>query len=151
MTRKEFIETLEISLRGQVPPEVAASNLRYYLSYISEEMAKGRSEEEIMDMLGDPRLIARTIVDATAADEGPRGTNSRGGDGSQQERTGTWTSNKNFLSGSWKWILILVLLVILVITLVSGMISLLIRMVLSPVFWALVLICVCGRIFFHRR
>ncbi|WP_434310931.1 DUF1700 domain-containing protein [Hominifimenecus sp. rT4P-3] len=151
MTREEFIETLEISLQGQVPPEVAASNLRYYRSYISEETAKGRSEEEILDMLGDPRLIARTIVDAATAQGGQRGANSRGENWGQQEQTGTWTSNKNFLSGSWKWVLILVLVVIFVITLVSGMISLLIRIALSPVFWALVLICVCGRIFFHRR
>ena len=37
----------------------------YYDDYIRSERQKGRSESDIMDELGDPRLIARTILDTT--------------------------------------------------------------------------------------
>ena len=39
--------------------------LRYYDDYIRSERQKGRSEADIMEELGDPRLIARTILDTS--------------------------------------------------------------------------------------
>ena len=38
--------------------------MRYYDSYIMEEAAKGQTEDEVIESLGGPRIIARTIVDA---------------------------------------------------------------------------------------
>ena len=64
MTKAEFLDTLRKALNGQVSPGVIAENLNYYDSYISGETRKGRSEQDILDELGDPRLIARTIIDA---------------------------------------------------------------------------------------
>ncbi|MCI8465635.1 MAG: DUF1700 domain-containing protein [Lachnospiraceae bacterium] len=69
MTQREFSDILRKALNGQVPPYVVSENLDYYDSYISEQMGRGRTEEEILDELGDPRLLARTIIDA----EGPSG------------------------------------------------------------------------------
>ncbi|RKJ05924.1 DUF1700 domain-containing protein [bacterium D16-54] len=65
MNREEFLQGLRSALSGEVPPEVVRDNLQYYQEYIRTEMEKGRSEREIMDELGSPRLIARTIIDAT--------------------------------------------------------------------------------------
>ena len=62
MNRQEFIEKLRISLNGKVPGEKIAELIRYYEGYISDEMAGGQTEEEVLTALGDPRLIARTIV-----------------------------------------------------------------------------------------
>lgn len=75
MTQNEFLTTLRKALNGQVSPEIVSENLSYYQSYIAGEMNKGRNEEEILDELGDPRLIARTIIDA---DGGAGRTSSRG-------------------------------------------------------------------------
>lgn len=65
MNREEFLRGLENALSGNVPPSVVRDNLRYYDDYIRSERQKGRSESDIMDELGDPRLIARTILDTT--------------------------------------------------------------------------------------
>ena len=64
MTKIEFLDTLRKALNGQVPPEIISENLTYYESYISDEMRRGRTETEVLEELGDPRLIARTIIDA---------------------------------------------------------------------------------------
>ena len=64
MTQKEFLDVLQRSLSGQVPPHVITENLNYYRSYISGQAANGRSESHILDELGDPRLLAKTIIEA---------------------------------------------------------------------------------------
>ena len=63
MNREEFLRGLENALSGNVPPSVVRDNLRYYDDYIRSERQKGRSESDIMDELGDPRLIAKTLID----------------------------------------------------------------------------------------
>lgn len=65
MRKDEFLQTLRRALNGNVPPRVVEENIRYYDGYISDEVRKGRSEEEVIDEIGDPRLIARTIEDTT--------------------------------------------------------------------------------------
>lgn len=76
MRKEEFLQTLRRALTGDVPPGVVEENIRYYDSYIGEEVRKGRTEEEVIREIGDPRLIARTIEDTTdgagKADISPR-------------------------------------------------------------------------------
>jgi hypothetical protein len=64
MNKAEFLQGLKEELEGRVPYSVIQENLRYYDSYISGEAAKGVSEEEVVQELGGPKIIARTIVDA---------------------------------------------------------------------------------------
>ena len=65
MRKEEFLQTLRRALTGDVPPGVVEENIRYYDGYITEEVRKGRTEEEVIGEIGDPRLIARTIEDTT--------------------------------------------------------------------------------------
>lgn len=65
MGRQEFLDGLRTALSGEVSPAVIRDNLNYYEGYISGEIQKGRSEEDVMGELGDPRLIARTIIDTS--------------------------------------------------------------------------------------
>lgn len=58
------MQGLKSELEGRVPYSVIQENLRYYDSYIMEEAAKGQAEDEVIESLGGPRIIARTIVDA---------------------------------------------------------------------------------------
>ncbi|MEY8339085.1 DUF1700 domain-containing protein [Lachnospiraceae bacterium 62-35] len=67
MNKEEFLQTLGAALSNAVPQHIIQENIRYYDNYISSQLAKGRTEEEIMDELGGPRLIARTIIDAAEA------------------------------------------------------------------------------------
>lgn len=63
MNTTEFLETLGAQLAGQMQEGKAAAHVRYYRDYIGEQIRKGRSEEEVLAELGDPRLIAKTLVD----------------------------------------------------------------------------------------
>lgn len=58
------MQGLKSELEGRVPYSVIQENLRYYDSYIMDEAAKGQTEDEVIESLGGPRIIARTIVDA---------------------------------------------------------------------------------------
>ena len=68
MTKSEFLEILRQQLDGEMPSGEIYSNIHYYDQYIDKELLSGRTEEEVMNGLGDPRLIAKTLIDA---DEGP--------------------------------------------------------------------------------
>ena len=80
MTKTEFLQILREELDGRVPYSVIQENLSYYNNYIDGEMAKGTAESQVIDDLGGPRLIARTIVDATLdTEDRPDGFQSYGG------------------------------------------------------------------------
>lgn len=69
MTRYEFTERLRNALMGEVPATVVEENVRFYDRYISDEIAKGKSEEEVWAGLGDARLIAKTILETWQSDD----------------------------------------------------------------------------------
>lgn len=62
MTRREFLDTLGRALRRELSEQEVLDNLRYYEDYIDREVRSGRSEAQVLAELGDPRLIARTIL-----------------------------------------------------------------------------------------
>ena len=68
MTKSEFLEILREQLDGEMPSGEIYSNIHYYDQYIDKELSSGKTEEDVMNELGDPRLIAKTLIDA---DEGP--------------------------------------------------------------------------------
>ncbi len=70
MTKRQFMEELRSSLEGMVTQTVVQENLNYYENYINEQMRNGKSEQEIFDELGNPRLIARSIIDVKSEDDG---------------------------------------------------------------------------------
>ncbi len=68
MTKQDFLEELKNALSGEVPAEVLMDSYRYYANYIEEELRNGRREEEILEELGKPSLIARSIIAAQAGE-----------------------------------------------------------------------------------
>ena len=62
MSRQEFIDELKVSLSGLESKSQINENIRYYDNYIKEQVASGKSEAEVLKDLGDPRLIAKTIL-----------------------------------------------------------------------------------------
>lgn len=67
MDKNEFLNQLQASLNGKLKASQVEDNLQYYNDYVEEQMRRGRTEKEIMETLGSPRLIARTILDANDA------------------------------------------------------------------------------------
>ena len=62
MNKKEFLDRLRVALNSRVTSGLVMENINYYENYINTEIRKGRSEEEVIDSLGDPRLLAKTIA-----------------------------------------------------------------------------------------
>lgn len=61
MSKKEFLRVLEETLNLSLDSDCVQEQIEYYEVYFSEEIKKGRSENEIIEELGDPKLIAKTI------------------------------------------------------------------------------------------
>ena len=62
MSRHEFIEILQAYLNRSLAPSLVADHINYYEEYIRSRVALGENEQEVLLQLGDPRLIARTIL-----------------------------------------------------------------------------------------
>lgn len=75
MDRTEFIERLQRALAGGVNSSRVAENVQYYREYIDVEIRKGRSEKEVLESLGDPRLLAKSIIEANKRAGISEGTN----------------------------------------------------------------------------
>ena len=88
MNRKEFLEILRSQLAGQMQEGKAAAHIRYYEDYIQSQVRGGRSEQEVLQELGDPHLIAKTLIDTD--------------DGSTQEDYGNETELPHQQEKRWK-------------------------------------------------
>lgn len=64
MNREEYISTMEKSLVGRIDPDALRETMAYYNDYFAMEQSKGLSEEQIISNLGDPRLLAKSIIAA---------------------------------------------------------------------------------------
>lgn len=65
MDRESYLRELRLALQGQISQENVNEHLRYYENYIIEESRKDRTEAQVIEDLGNPRLIAKTIIDTT--------------------------------------------------------------------------------------
>ncbi len=177
MTRHAFISGLREALTGEIPPEEIEENIRFYNNYIDQELRKGRSEEDIFAELGDPRLIARTIMetwqsrDTSVGDEGTGYSGSYSGSYSDGYGGGAYSDysdydggrgenggfDGNHSSGGIKWyhkaipIVIIALILLFILWIVSGVLRLTVSILLSPVFWIIVLVLLAAGYFSRRR
>lgn len=78
MDKDEFLGILRSQLSGQMSEQQIATHIQYYRSYIEERIAAGSSESEVMRELGDPRLIARTLLDTENGENTSQNFNSSG-------------------------------------------------------------------------
>ena len=88
MGRQEFIDRLKAALNGSLASSTVAEHVRYYDDYIRAEMQKGKSEEAVMASLGDPRLIARTIIQTNTIEDGWQEGNCQGGTQREYDQEG---------------------------------------------------------------
>ena len=62
MTKQEFLDGLRRSLVSGLAASEVNEHINYYSQYIDSQIRMGTSEEEVMASLGDPRLIAKTLL-----------------------------------------------------------------------------------------
>lgn len=65
MNREEFLRQFQEALEGKVSERVMSENVTYYRDYINHEVNCGKSEEDVLRALGDPRLLAKTIEESS--------------------------------------------------------------------------------------
>ena len=50
MNKDEFLRRLEEALSGEVPASVIRDNLNYFADYLSQELGKGRTMDEMIEL-----------------------------------------------------------------------------------------------------
>ena len=64
MNKTEYVQIIEKALVGNISPQEVQETVAYYRDYIDMEIRKGRSEQEVLDQLGNPRLLVKSIIAA---------------------------------------------------------------------------------------
>ncbi len=106
MDKSEFLNILGQTLNGEISPADMEQNLSYYGGYISSQ---GRTEEDVIAELGDPRLIAKTIIetDKIAREKSQGGWNQDGyqryrqEEGDYQENVRSYQQNHSMINIKW--------------------------------------------------
>ena len=62
MSKQEFLDGLRRSLASGMESQEINEHINYYSQYIDSQIRMGTSEEEVMTSLGEPRLIAKTLL-----------------------------------------------------------------------------------------
>ena len=130
MTKVEFLEHLRKELTGNISQRAVQDNIDYYDRYIIDEVKSGKSEKEVLQMLGDPWVIAQTIIEAS---------DSTGTDDIYEESTGSYSygaysQDRKKEKSSWWKTLLLVLFIIMIIMCVLAIITGVIRLVAPILF-----------------
>ncbi len=145
MGKDEFLQALRRALNNNVPPAVVEENIQYYDSYINEEVSKGRTEEEVTEEIGSPRLIARNIINTTEIEEEPENDHSSSdhsyNDDPNYDRDGDYGGSsrprRHFFDMS-KWysrllVMVLIFGVIYLITFLIGGVFTLLSPIIGPI------------------
>ena len=70
MTKQEFLYALRETLANELNASQVEEHVRYYTSYIDDQISLGHTEAEVLAELGDPRSIAHNIIDGVEAANG---------------------------------------------------------------------------------
>ena len=151
MDRREFIDKLQRALAGGLGSSLVAENVRYYEEYIDSEVRRGKSEVEVLSALGDPRLLAKSIIEANKRAGDNNGSN-RNFDEEVSDDAGGWYRNRNASGGrlvmlpGWLVMLIITVVVIVVIGLVTSLLA-----VFAPVMIAVLLVLLVIKVFQSKK
>lgn len=136
MNKLEFIDRLRAALNGRVSPGLVSENVNYYEEYINTEIRKGRTEEEVLQSLGDPRLLARTIIETNGNTGKTRYQNAEyrtggyseanyqyGEQQSRAEEDRQEVSRRKFHLPGWLWAIIAIIVVVVILSAVLSILS----------------------------
>lgn len=157
MNKQEFIDRLRAALNGKIPASQVDENIDYYNDYINVEIRKGRTEEDVMESLGDPRLIARTIIQTNGTsstayggngaayhESAYQGNNYRDTRGEYQTSYGDSQKSfkKKFSIPTWLIAIIAILIIFFIISIIFSVLSF-----LAPVIIVILAVCFLVKLF----
>lgn len=141
------MDRLQRALAGGLSSARVAENVRYYEDYIDTEIRKGRSEAEVLSTLGDPRLLAKSIIEANKRAGYSEGTNQNFDEETWEnggEPQGSRAAGGIRMPG-WLILLIVIVVMLLIIGVVFHLISL-----LAPVIIPVLVIVLVFQFFRNR-
>ena len=147
MTKQEFLEELRKALTGEVPRSVMGEQLRFYDSYIDSQIRGGKREEEVLEELGSPRLIARTIIDSAKGGEERRQETSYSSGGYYEEHASGYSEPERPKRNPAVTLLLILILVLLLVICILGTMF---RFLFSP-FGLVFILCVLVYFWFAAR
>lgn len=62
MDKREFIDRLRSSLAGNLSANLVEENVKYYEDYINSQIRLGFAEPDVIETLGEPRFLAKSII-----------------------------------------------------------------------------------------
>lgn len=62
MDKREFIDRLRGALSGNIPGNLVEENVKYYEDYINSQIRLGYPEADVLETLGEPRFLAKSII-----------------------------------------------------------------------------------------
>ena len=138
MGRYEFLKKLKEALENDLDHQQVQEHINYYTQYINEELKKGRPEEEIIEELGDPWMISRTIVDTPGKEENYTQSQSHNYDSHKDEKSVSFGTEQPV----WKKWLIIIGAVLILFVVLSAVIGIFRRLLpfLIPVIVVIIII-----------
>lgn len=150
MTKSEFISKLKSALSAELNAQKVQENLNYYSEYISDEVRRGRREEEVIQELGDPWAIAKNIITSEEMKSETSGTYSYEPRNGYEQREDNLGMKMHSFQMSWWKILLLIIgvigILLVVLTVIGGIFSM-----LMPLIFPLLVIWIVIRLFGNRR
>ena len=148
MTKREFLDKMREALSNDLAEPAVRENIEYYDVYMTDEIERGRSEEELVEEMGDPWMVARTIIDISEPEDmklnyvyEEEGQSYNGRQDSYAGQTGF------FVRGGWKLVVALlgfIGVLLALVAVVGGIISL-VAPILVPVLIIMFVIRLFGR------
>lgn len=147
MEKREFIDKLQRALAGGLNSSQVAENVRYYEEYIDSEIRKGKSEADVMEQLGDPRLLAKSIIEANKRAGASYGSNREYDEEVSEDiedygRGRNPGENRVVMLPGWLILLIVTVAVVLIIGIVTSLLAF-----FAPVIIAVLIILLVYKIF----
>ncbi len=132
MNNITFIEQMRRSLASIDDYTFVNDTIAYYENYIESQIRMGKTEEQVMQELGDPRLIAKSIVASHVTDDAAQETEGYGAYKAHDDNRGMRTiinlNGRLMNMPSWLLKILTFLVVIVVVVLLFTILK-----VLSPI------------------
>ena len=117
MTKQEYLAALREALSEDLSGAQVSDQINYYRQYIEEQIASGRSEADVLEELGDARIIAHNIIDGAEEERDTyrRTTVTYTSDSDGQDAEPTWKT-KMKVYGTIALVLVVLFMIIALVT-----------------------------------
>ena len=166
MEKQEFLDNLRKKLSGNLSSYDVEDNIRYYDDYISGVVQQGKTEEQVIEEIGSPLLVAKTIIDtygvsggrSSKQNENPAYKNEYSG----EEEAGPQGFQANYDEkgwdirygkmkvNTWYWKLLAIVVVVVVLVIILSIIGSIVSFIL-PVVLPVIIILIVISIFSRGR